>query len=1351
MRKMVQIFMLTFVCSAVLLAQTNTGGINGEVKDQTGASVPGATVIITNIGTNAMFKTTTSKVGTFEEQNLEPVTYRVEVEARGFEKAVIARVKVDTMSVATANFTVRPGSALTQVQVTARSPLLNTNNGTLGETISSRMMTDVPLANRSVLDLAVLVPNVSGDVGTEDPGVTSGFPVPGFNLSLNGGRPGASTMLADGVSNTGVGLAREVVSFSPETVQEVAVQTSAYSAQYGRTGGGLINVTTKSGSNQFHGIATWYNRNPTTNAAPWTTAVTNRPTNPERWNQFSFDIGGPVWIPKIYNGHNRTFFFFAVEPRYQQDTLQEDALMPSAAMRGGDFSNLTQVNGGWAPTSVVNQFQSGLPANQVLATGQTSQIYEQYALQGNQLAALPALATGQAYAQFPNNTIPQSWLDPVSLKLLQYMPLPQGYYIDGNGNLVNYTLQRFVHENETRYTLKIDQQVTNHNHAFFRFTDVPEIGVTGFGSPVNGNGSTFSYSHQYVVDDTQTLTPTVYNDLRLNYTYGNFSGQFSPTYDINSGQNLSTQLGLPSLTKGGLPLMTWDTLNAFTNIGSEGSQLNVNTEKQYQIEDSLYISHGAMMWTTGFGYAKDTLGVTNYFAAAGGDYSFRFVQTDSNGGADRNSGISFASFLLGVPNSVLLNNSVIPYNYRWADYDAFVQNDWKVKSNLTLNLGLRYSLQFPRAASNNFQGVFLASQAQTVPIPAANQTLQLTSGSPRTINLPTGPGGAMEPLKLTSVMIPPFDFTGAAGTSKYLNPVNWKDFEPRFGFAYASHFHDLVIRGGYGISHVPLTGQNRQPDPTFAGANLNFGATAGQTNPAYIMRLCCNPPYDPPLTPQQAVNMPSSGLEYESGINVSGFLLSPNTKTPQVQNWNLSLSRQFGANTVVTMAYVGSKGTYLYMPALNENQFNPDFIQELEANNYNPTGQNIVDPLGRTAPPVCTTTSKGTTCKPGAVITIPIGYIASPYLGYGNLTTLYDATANSIRHAGYVSVVHRETRGLTLSANYTYGNSIDDASNASPDKTVLTSSNLPGGQITYGGTAEGDRAVSTYNIRHDINAIFIYDLPFGPGRAFLPSAPKIVSGAIGGWTVSGVERLHTGYPAVATLSEGNYLGTTTHDIRPDLVAGVPIVNPLYNASCGNTNLCQPYLNPSAFEVPPAGQLGTAPRTFGMASGPWEQTLDLSVQKNFRITERVRLQLRVDAINALNHPVFENVPNNFGGTDIFGEPSTGAISTTEYNNWAALNNQGSVNSKGQGAGAAEFTKINATLTAARLPGGALPANFFTVPIPSGFATDSAASFDLTTLQGIALMRDRETYNTGFGLLYVPGNSQRYIQFGIRIFF
>src|ERR1700730_17194104 len=322
--------------AVVVVGQSNKGGISGTVVDANGASVPEATFTITNTGTGQSSAVTTSDTGAFSVSSLDPVTYRITVETPNFKKAVVDNIKVDTATTTTTNVVLEAGAVSEQVTIQADAPLINTESGAATQTITERQLRDVPLNNRSVLDLALTAPNVTGDAGSEDVGVSSDQPVPGFNLNLNGGRSGSTAILADGVNNTGVGIARAVVSFTPETVQEFTVQTSAYSAEYGNTGGGTINVTTKSGTNRFNGVALWYTRNPKFNARPFTISNAPRPLNNLRSNQVSVTVGGPIFLPKfgeggkvLYNGKNKSFFFFAYEPRWRTDFASGSALLPT--------------------------------------------------------------------------------------------------------------------------------------------------------------------------------------------------------------------------------------------------------------------------------------------------------------------------------------------------------------------------------------------------------------------------------------------------------------------------------------------------------------------------------------------------------------------------------------------------------------------------------------------------------------------------------------------------------------------------------------------------------------------------------------------------------------------------------------------------------------------------------------------------------------------------------------------------------------------------------------------------------------------------------------------------------------
>ena len=1369
----IQILATILLLAVAVLGQTNKGGISGTVLDPNGAAVPGATVTITNVGTGQTQTLTTSESGAYTVTSLDPVTYRITVEMAGFKKAVVESVKVDTATIVTGNVTLETGAVTEEVSVVADAPMINTESGVTSHTVTERQIQEVPLSNRSVLDLAVTAPNVSGDAGSEDPDVTSGQPVPGFNLSLNGGRPGSTAILADGVNNTGVGIARSVVSFTPETVQEFTVQTSAYSAEFGNTGGGVINATTKSGTNSFNGVALWYHRNPATQARPFRIGSGPRPPNNLRYNQVSISAGGPVFLPRfgeggpaLYDGRDRTFFFFAYEPRWRRNFLNVSTLLPTAAQRAGDFRNLVRTNSGFLPADVAGRFNQ--------ASIGPSNIYQQFTRDASG-RLVPIVLTGtNQFCQFgdpratiingqpqctpavnanPNpalNVIPSAFLDPTAQRLLQFLPTGGDYFIDEAGLVRNQLIQRFVQQDETRYTLRLDHNISNNQRATFRYTVTPAVGVRGFGSDVNGNSAAYSDAKQMLLSFNSILTPTLVNDLRLNYTRGVFSEDFSPEFSIRGGRNLANEFGLPSLTSGGLPLFTFSADqggNAFSDIGSSGSTNNFNVEERFNINDIVYWSRGNMSWKFGVDLSHARLNVVPFFAASGGRWQFRSIQTNINRGTSNLQSLGgnpFASLLIGVPNVVDVRPLLLDYNYRWNSGAAFVQNDWKVRPNLTVNLGLRYTLQYPRYEKNNLQGVFRPDLGETRTLTAAERRATaiglglLASTAPANAPIPS--------IVPTTVTIPAFAFSGMGGRSKYIVPVDYWGFEPRFGFAWNPRMRifgldlesrSVVVRGGYGISHAPLTGNNRSPNPDF-GAFVQSSTTAtgssSAVDPTQPVRLTGNPPLVSGRSLAEQLGATPEGVVLLSSLAIPAFadtgFEGGSGKVPYSQNWNLSLSFEPFRNTVLEFAYVGNKGTHLYMPLVNINPRSTEFVEFLEAQNLN-AETTFNDPLGRRN-------------LAGGVITIQRSSVLSPFFGFNTLNRFFDPSANSIRHAGYVDIRRRVSRGFTFTANYTYGKSIDDASDASPDTRVITEVGQTQGQVSYGAARSGDRSVSTFDIKHNFSSTFVFDLPVGRGLTFLKDAPGVVDAVLGGWTVSGVFRLQGGYPFLPFLTDTNRLGGVNRTVRPSIVDGVPLINPRWTRDCPITVLCEPYVNPAAFVRPPKGELGNAPRTLDNVRGPMQQYFDLSFQKNFRWPfadneGKRRINFRVDLINAFNHPVFR-LANSSGTAGFTNNPSEANVTQDELNAWMAAN-------PGR---TATLTQVNNLLASSRLPTGGLPLNFFSVPVPEGFATRTPQSFDITTLEGLKLFRLRQSYDPAFGTLRAVENA-RYIQFGIRIFF
>lgn len=1391
--RLTRISIFILLLSLTIIGQTNKGGVTGIVTDAKGEPIAGATVTITNTGTNQSIVVVTSSEGAYSANTLDPVTYSVKVEASNFKKTLVERVKVDTSTISTVNVMLEAGTITEQVTVEADLQTVNTESGTTSQTITERQLRDLPLNNRSVLDLAMTMPNVAGDAGTEDVDANSTQPVPGFNLSVNGGRPGSTAILADGVNNTGIGIARAVVSFTPETVQEFNVQTSAYSAEFGTTGGGVINVTTKSGTNQFSGTALVYHRNPATNAQPWRQGTAPRPDNNLRFTQASLTIGGPVFLPAfneggpfLYNGKNRTFFFFGYEPRWRTDFVTGSALLPSARELAGDFTDLVRTASGFLPTAVAAQF------------GQTSigqaNIYQQFTLNANGTLRPIVLDTGFQYCQFGDaravfnsagqpqctsatnatainslNRIPTGFIDPISRQLSAYMPTPQGYFLD-NGLVRNYTLVRSVQQNETRYTFRLDHNFTDTFKANFRYSKTPAVGIRSAGNDINGNSGVYSDAKQYVLSFTNTISSSMVNELKLNYTRGNFSEDFSPQFSIKNGESFSQNLGLTSLTKGGLPLifLTQDNGYVGADLGAGGSTNNFNVEQRFNINDIFYWNKGNKTWKFGVDLSDARLNAVPFFAASGGRWQFRTVNTSNNRSTGLpNGGNDLASFLIGVPNAQDFRPVLLSYYYQWLSGAVFVQNDWKVKPNLTLNLGLRYSLQLPRTEKNNLQGVFRPDLAQT-------QTL--TDTQRRAIATASGvlTTAAIPDFVPTTAVIPAFAFAGRGGRSRYLTPIDKTAFEPRVGFAYSPKMkifgldlekYSFVIRGGFGISHAPINGNNRSPNPDFGGfttaSTLANGSVGGTFNDQPIRFSGNNALQGSSVPLDTLLGTDANGLVFGSSIAIPGVAVFSNDKgygkVPYSENYNLAVQFNIFRSTTIEIAYVGNRGVHLYTPQVNLNLRNSDMISFLESNGINATGT-ITDPLGRRT-------------LLGAAVTDTIASLYTPYLGFDLLNKYFDPSSSSTRHAGYIDIRRRIKNGLNFTANYTFGKSIDDASDASPDVRVLSTGSVRG-QVGLGGTRQNDRAVSSFDVRHSFSATFTYDLPFGKGRTFLKNAPWYVSGFIGGWTMSGISRINSGTPFQPFITDPNKLGGANLNriVRPDIVSGVPLKNPLWDPKCRIGNACEPYVNPAAFMRPIKGQLGNAPRTINLRA-PTRSFFDFSLQKDFPLDKLIggegkrRLQFRVDLLNAFNHPVFQlnnlgNTPFGLGTfpTEITTENFGGTlqpITAAEYNSWATFNGQ-PLSTTAEGA--AQLASIRANINAVRLParpgittGGALPNDFFHINLPQGFATTNPLAFDIRTLNGFKLWRIRNNYDTNFGTLFSPSSNARYVQFGIKLFF
>jgi hypothetical protein len=1244
-------FALFFLLLPSLEAQSNFGEIRGQVLDAQGASVAAAAVRIRDVGTNQVQSVTTNSNGFYVAPSLRPVVYEVLVEAQGFQSAVVKDIKVDTARITTVDVRLSLGNVSEKVEVTSESPLLQTYSGAVTNTIDQKTMVDTPLNGRNTLQLALILPGVAGSAGTEISGFSTNETLPGRELSINGGRIGGTQFLADGANVTSVALARMSISFSPDTIQEFSVQQANYSAQFAQAGGAIIQQTTKSGSNELKGTAFWFHRQKAFSATPFNAdrqpIFGNDARPPLRRQQLGGIIGGPVVLPKIYNGKDKTFFFFSYEPTRQLESSAGGATftrVPTEREMNGDFSQ-----------SLV-YFRNA--ATGAVRTEPYALLYRQFdrradgtlAMIANPAfnPALPASITNTRYQVNgfqlfnPNDPDParrgrvlvdaagRSYVNPASLAIMKALyPAPNLNFGDvANNPGANFAYFRQTNFKDDRYTTRIDHKLNDRNFLMGRYTEQPQYGVRQFRDPVqNGLTSDTNLSRQIMATWTSTFKPTMVNEFRANYVYGNFGRDF-PDELLN--RDLTNELiniggpgaGSPNLLGYGsarfMAALTPSGVSGqasgagFDALGFNSPQdVGKNVEHNYAITNDFSWVKGNYTLKAGFSGAllmnnQANLGVGSL---AGGRIDFAKGQTNQSncssnpvGGTIANcvvdaiGGDQFASFLLGVPSGLQVQTENLSnnYYYRWMNVGAYIQNDWRVSSSLTLNFGLRYQYQSPRWEKNNFQGLANLDRLEPNPFRTSNNT-------------PTG----------TPLPSPIFEFAGRDGRSRYLMKPQGLVFEPRFGFAWTppvswNSSKRFVIRGGYGITHGTLMGNDREPIP-----NIGSQTFGGFRSPSYIlgandfipptnfpscglarcndiavpMQFGFNNPVlasDPTMfiIPSSGVIRPgdlaqrrdSTGqipqdLRYQS----TGVVRDQNARLPRIQNYSFTLEYQPLQTTVVRVGYQGSRGTHLFGPSYDINREDPF------------TGRQAYPGFGGR--------------NSGAL------YILNP------------ANGASTYHALTTEVERRFSRGLQFRFNYTYSKNMDDGSGGITFPIPNNSFNNATADIALQRTqnpynSRSERAVSATNTPHIFNIVGFWDLPFGQGKKFL-NQNKWLNYAVGGWQMNGLARIRNGFPISVPLGIGNQVSTGIPggSIRPDLIPGVPLINPAWTAeNAAFTN----YVNPKAFVVPEPGRVGNAARNYDVYL-PWVRTFDASIMKNIPIGRegKRRLELRAEFFNVLN--------------------------------------------------------------------------------------------------------------------------------------
>jgi Carboxypeptidase regulatory-like domain/TonB dependent receptor len=755
-------FLLLCAFAVRLASQSTTGSIAGTVTDPSGAVIPNATVVVTDLGTNIETRTVTDQSGSYVVTPLAIGRYSVAIEAKGFKRFIDSGITVNVQDRLRVDAVLQIGQAADSIQVEAAAPLLEADTSTLGQVVDSQRIVDLPLNGRFFTRLAVLTTGtVPTPSGARDEN-TGGF-------SANGVRPYQNNFILDGVDNNSlsedlVSQASFVVGPPPDAIAEFRVETNAMSAEYGRSGGAVLNVNIKSGTNDLHGTAYEFLRNSAMDAKNYYDPG-GQPIPPFKQNQFGFSLGGPVILPKIYNGRDKTFFFLDYQGTRIRSSETFLTSVPTAAWRTGDFSGFQTI---FDPQTTVTN-----------ADGSTTR------------------------QPFANNQIPTSRFDPVAQKLINLFPLPDvpgSVAVSGVSN--NYLSNPSSPDDTDQYDIRMDHKISDSDSIFGRFS-FSDRNLTPPGPippPLDGaafsSGNFLNNARSAAISETHIFTPRLVNEIRLGYNRNR-----SERLQFNSDKDLSAVYGIPgipfSANNGGLPQFS---ISDLTNFGSSEYQPTVEVQNVYQVMESL-------SWVTG----RHTL---KFGADLRPRVDFSILQPPVPRGAfnfggdatrDPNNlsttGLGTADFLLGTiyggGNAQI--SSFINDVFQQPGYNFYIQDDFKVSRKLTLNLGLRY--EFVTHATEKYNAL-------------ANFNIQTN-----TLDIVKGRNDPLPPNFYPEIAV-------NRNAPRSLVPNNKLNFGPRVGFAYNLRSH-TVIRGGYGIFYssyeagplsIPNPGNN---PPFFEQTNYN--------------------------------------------------------------------------------------------------------------------------------------------------------------------------------------------------------------------------------------------------------------------------------------------------------------------------------------------------------------------------------------------------------------------------------------------------------------------------------------------------------------------------------------------------
>jgi len=1212
-----------FVVPLLLPAQGTGGRILGRVADPTGALLGGVKVTAINQATGVGRDTQTSDSGDYVFPDLPVGTYTLSFELAGFKKDVRKSISLDVNQVITLNMAMQLGEAQEVVDVTSEAPLVDTTSTQLGAVVNNRSVNELPLNARDTYQFLQLQPGVQSQLGSSG-GTFYGSDDAGA-VSVNGGRTRANNFSVNGGDANDQFVNLPTIQPTPDAIEEFRVISNTFDAEYGRNSGAVVNVITKSGTNQWHGDVYEYFRNTVLNAQGFFNTVKPQ----ENQNQFGGTFGGPI-------KKDRTFFFISYEGRrVRQGISGQTVIVPTPQERSGVFGG-----GGGLGGVITDQFAAdalnGRPGCTLAIAAEGGQMPVAGASWGN---IFPTDVNGNA-------TIPAPCMDPVAVDMLRFVPAANR--ADG----VTYQAVPVSADTQNQFTLRLDHHINQRqnfsfyyyftNDANFQpFYDFQASGanIPGFGANVGSRYQQFNPSH------TWTISNSLINEARFTYMReGQLTFQhpqstnlvqdscsspaaqavcFNGTSDSNSGPNsivgqLGTSpqygitTGLPS-NRQGVPFIGVGGGFAIGN-GWEGELPQVGNS--FMWTDSLTWVKANHTVKFGADVRRSRFDQTLYYNVSG-DFTFNSTTENSVSYND-----NYPGYLLGLDDSYT-QGSAQREDIRNTGVYVFAQDSWKIKPSLTMNYGLRWELDTPLADALHHVQTFRPGQNSTV------YPCVLTPAEQANLGASNCTAAGVQP---TGLVVP-----GDSGVSAGLTQTYYKAFAPRIGLAYSPN-PKTTIRGGWGLFYNPmeqLVLEQFGAEPPFGGStflpatflNTPFISQTGSVSPN---------PFNGILSPKPGT--PQDWASFRPMLLYGDF--QPHMRTQYSAQYNLNFQQEVARNVVFQLGYVGSQGhrllashdvdpanpqTCLDIIALANNNANSvssygssascgPFLEDNQYTVTLPSSNGTLLPNGFHLPTGGTIQAAGQTlnfvglrpysspnCNP---VTGGPGN-GCPADGVPVFTNIFaeDTIAASAYNSLQASVEKRFSQGLQLQAAYTWSKSLDWAS--SFEETV--------NPFDY----KASRSLSLFNSAQRFVINYYWEFP-------VQRYSGLKGRVLDDWAMSGIIQFQSGFPIRIQTQDDYELISSLFFLgagAPQLTGPLQILNP---KKSGNF-----YLNPSQFSDPTLGTFATTPRS--ICCGPGENQWDVTFSKRVTLTETKYFQFRTDIFNLFNKTEFVNPDGNFSDT------------------------------------------------------------------------------------------------------------------------